>query len=78
MADMEARADAILERIAAPERRVELDWYVRDWADFLALDLSDKVRIEMPTISSDAFIEADPAVDPDRPGAADVHAMTCR
>ena len=36
---------------------MSLDWYVEDWADFLALDLSDKVRVEMPTISSDAFVE---------------------
>ena len=56
-ADMEARAETILEAIASPERRVSLDWYVEDWADFLALDLSDKVRVEMPTISSDAFVE---------------------
>ena len=57
IADMEARAETILEAIAIPERRVSLDWYVEDWADFLALDLSDKVRVEMPTISSDAFVE---------------------
>ena len=56
-ADMEARAETILEAIAIPERRVSLDWYVEDWTDFLALDLSDKVRVEMPTISSDAFVE---------------------
>ena len=57
VADMDARGEAILELIASPERRVSLDWYVEDWADFLALDLSDKVRVEMPTISSDAFVE---------------------
>ena len=57
IADMETRAETILEAIASPERRVSLDWYVEDWTDFLGLDLSDKVRVEMPTISSDAFVE---------------------
>ena len=57
VADMEARADAILDVIASPERRVSLDWYITDWNEFTSLDLSDKVRIELPTISSDGFIE---------------------
>ena len=57
-ADMESRADAILDVIASPERRVSLDWYITDWNEFTSLDLSDKVRIELPTISSDGFIEA--------------------
>ena len=59
VADMESRADAILDVIASPERRVSLDWYITDWNEFVSLDLSDKVRIELPTISSDGFIEAE-------------------
>ena len=31
VADMESRADAILDVIASPERRVSLDWYITDW-----------------------------------------------
>lgn len=55
--DMETRADAILDAIAEPERRVSLDWIVNDWADFLSLDLSDRVRVDLPTIQSDGFVE---------------------
>ena len=58
VADMESRADEILDLIAKPERRLSLDWYVRDWTEFLSLDLSDRVGVEMPTITSDGFIEA--------------------
>ena len=57
VSDMEARGDAILDLIAEPERRISLDWYVDSWADFISLDLSDRVRVEMPTISSDGFVE---------------------
>ena len=58
VADMEGRADAILERLASPERRVSLDWHVDSWDDFLALDLSDRVGISLPTIAADGYIEA--------------------
>ena len=39
-------------------RCVSLAWYVTDWAKFLALDLSDKVGVRLPTIQSDGIIEA--------------------
>lgn len=71
-ADMETRAETILEAIASPERRISLDWFVESWADFLALDLSDKVRVEMPTLSSDGFIEAVRCVIPLAAGAPTV------
>ena len=58
VADMENRADAILDAIASPERRVQLDYLVEDWAVFLSLDLSDRVRVVLPTVESDAFIES--------------------
>ena len=58
VADMENRADAILDAIASPERRVQLDYLVEDWAEFLSLDLSDRVRVVLPTVESDAFIES--------------------
>ena len=57
VSDMEARGDAILALIAEPESRISVPWYVQSWADFQAIDLSDRVRIEMPTISSDGFVE---------------------
>ena len=55
--DMSLRAGQLLQTISKVESRVSLDWYVHDWADFISNDLSDKVRLELPTISSDAFIE---------------------
>ena len=55
---MENRADGILDAIASPERRVQLSYLVEDWATFLSLDLSDRVRVELPTVESDAFIES--------------------
>ena len=56
--DMGARAQKILDALSSPEKRIYFDWYVHTWADFNALELSDRIRIELPTIASDAFIEA--------------------
>ena len=56
--EAETRADALLARLATPERRVSLDWHIEDWADFLAMDLSDRVGVNMPNLVSDGFIEA--------------------
>ena len=56
-ANMEARADAILEVLDSPETRLEFGWYVRDYADFLALELSDRIQLKMPFYTDDAFIE---------------------
>ena len=61
---MEARAQAILDVLAEPESRISLDYYVEDWADFLSIDLSDRVRAELPTIASDGFVEAITCVIP--------------
>lgn len=57
--DMEVRADAQLEELATPERRVKLDTYITDWNEFAALDFSDRVAIRMDTLESDGFIEAE-------------------
>ena len=62
--DMEARAQAILDVLAQPESRISIDYYVEDWADFLSIDLSDRVRAELPTIASDGFVEAITCVIP--------------
>ena len=56
--DMENRAEAILDVLASPERRIQVTYLVEDWADFLALDLSGRVRLELPNLESDAFIES--------------------
>ena len=58
VADMENRADAILDVLASPERRLELTYLVEDWATFLALDLSDRVHLVLDNLESDAFIES--------------------
>ena len=57
VSDMSTRATTILEALAEPERRVRLDWYIRDWNEFLALDLSDRIAVSLPNIASDGFIE---------------------
>ena len=58
VSDMTSRANALLTALAEPERRISLDWYVTDWAEFLALDLSERVGVSLPTVASDGFIEA--------------------
>ena len=58
VADMEMRAADILSVLASPERRISISYLVDDWADFLALDLSDRVRLNLSdALLSDAFIE---------------------
>ena len=56
-ANMEARADAILALLDSPEIRVEFDWIVEDYADFTALEISDRIRLKLPSYTDDAYIE---------------------
>ena len=56
-ANMEARADAMLAWLDSPEIRVEFDWIVEDYADFLALEISDRIRLKLPSYTDDAYIE---------------------
>ena len=55
---MQQRADALLAALATPETRYEFPWYVKDWADFTGLELSDKVKLKMPGYEVDCFIES--------------------
>ena len=57
VADMETRADALLEVLAKPEKRVKLNWYVTDWDTFRAIEISDRVRVSLPSFASDGFVE---------------------
>ena len=56
-ANMEARADGILDLLATPETRLQFSWYIGSYADFIALELSDRIRLKMPSYTDDAFIE---------------------
>ena len=56
-ANMEARADAILALLDSPEKRLQFSWYVDDYADFRSLELSDRIRLKLPSYTDDAFIE---------------------
>ncbi len=55
--NMEARADAILALLDSPEIRLQFSWYVDDYATFRALELSDRIRLKLPSYTDDAFIE---------------------
>ena len=61
---MTARITSLLAALAQPERRVQLDWYIDDWDDFLAIDNGDRVGISLPTLTSDAFVEAERVLIP--------------
>ena len=54
---MRTRADALLAQLGVAETRVEFDWIVDDYADFTALDISDLIRLKLPSYTSDAYIE---------------------
>ena len=56
-ANMEARADAILALLDTPETRLRFSWYISDYADFRALELSDRIRLKLPAYTDDAYIE---------------------
>ena len=41
----------------SPETRLEFSWYVDAYATFRALELSDRIRLKLPSYTDDAFIE---------------------
>ena len=54
---MRTRADALLAQLGDSEIRVEFDWIVEDYADFRALEISDRIRLKLPSYTDDAYIE---------------------
>ena len=56
-ANMEARIDAILALLDTPETRLQFSWYVPTYADFRALELSDRIRLKLPAYTDDGYIE---------------------
>ena len=54
---MRTRADALLAQLGDSEIRVEFDWIVEDYADFTALEISDRIRLKLPSYTDDAYIE---------------------
>ena len=54
---MRTRADALLAQLGDSEIRVEFDWIVEDYADFTALEISDLIRLKLPSYTDDAYIE---------------------
>ena len=56
-ANMEARIDAILALLDTPETRLQFSWYVPAYADFRALELSDRIRLKLPAYTDDGYIE---------------------
>ena len=58
VAAMTTRADALLVALSTPETRQALRWIVSDYADFAALELSDRIQVLMPGYTETAFIES--------------------
>ena len=56
-ANMEVRADAILALLDSPEKRLEFSFYLADYTTFRDLELSDRIRLKLPSYTDDAFIE---------------------
>lgn len=57
-AGMTALANHLLGQLASSEVRVDYSFIVYDWSVFTDLELSDKVRLRMPTYTDDLFIES--------------------
>ena len=56
-ANMETRADALLDTLATPETRIRWSWIVDSYADFRSHEISDRVTIKMPGYTDDVFLE---------------------